>query len=338
MDFLHNIIQSHTGLAVLVMLAAFFLLAKCASVFVDSSVAIANRLQVPKLVIGIVLVSLATTTPELSVSLVAALRGKAEMALGNAIGSVIVDDGLALPLAGLFATAPILIYPRVLRTSGVFLLVVSVICFVFVAGDLTLSRWEGAVLVALFLGYAAYLVRQHQRGAYLDDVDMDEVEKAAHLPLTRSIVLFIVAIGGIVLCGDLIVASATRIARTLGISEAVIALTLVAAGTSIPEMATCVVAARKGHGALAVGNIIGADILNVCWIAGASALANDLTLSAREVRFMFPWMFVIVGAMLGMLRWRHRLTRGKSLALLILFVVYLVSFAFVFPPQPAASP
>ena len=129
-----------------------------------------------------------------------------------------------------------------------------------------------------------------------------------------------------------IVTSATSIARFIGIPEAVIALTLVAIGTSIPEIATCVIAARKNEGALAVGNILGADILNICWVAGLSAVANPLTLSTKEIAFMFPSMFIIVGSMLVMLRAGYRLTRLKGSVLLLLYVVYIVSFFFVFPP------
>ena len=112
-----------------------------------------------------------------------------------------------------------------------------------------------------------------------------------------------------------------------------IALTLVAFGTSIPEVVTCIVAARKKEGAIAVGNILGADIMNICWVAGASSIANDLALSKKQIFFMFPSMFVIVGAMLIMLRMGYRLTRKKGLILFALYLVYLASFFRLFPPQ-----
>jgi len=147
------------------------------------------------------------------------------------------------------------------------------------------------------------------------------------------ILIFIAAIAGIIIASDLIVSSATAIAISFGIPESIIALTLVALGTSIPEVATCVVALRKGHGAVAVGNIIGADIMNICWVAGASAVANDLTLGRKEFNFMFPAMFIFITTMLGMLWVGKRLTRRKGIVLLALYAAYTASFFFFFGPK-----
>lgn len=333
MSGIHELIQTNVFVAWAVLAAAFVVLAKCADIFVEGSVAMAEKLGVPTLVIGIFLVSLATTAPELSVSLASAIRGNPEMALGNAIGSVIVDDGLALALAGILSLAPIAIIPHVLRTAGVFLVVVQVLTFAFVARDLTLARWEGALLVAMFFGYSAFIYRQHRTGKLKGDIDLEAVESKECMSWSKVVAFFVVGIAGIILAADFIVVSATSIAISLGIPKSVIALTLVAFGTSIPEVATCVTAARKGRGALAVGNILGADIMNICWIAGASAMVNNLTLPRRDIYFMFPWMFVIVGAMLLMLSRRYCLTRRKGFALLSLYVLYIVSFFIVYPPR-----
>jgi len=329
----HPFIDSHPLAALAVLAVAFLVLSKCAGLFVDAAVALAWKLGLSKLVIGIVLVAMATTTPELSVSLLSAIRGQAEIALGNAIGSVICDDGLALGLAGVVSAVPIAVSRDVLRSSGLFLVIVSILSFVFVGHDLTLSRAEGAILLALFAVYMFRLVRS-QKGKPLDDLEVAEgIEQAKHRRLGALAGMFVLALAGIIVASEFVVASATSLARAAGIPESVVALTLVALGTSIPEVATCITAARKGHGELAVGNILGADILNICWIAGASALANDLTLGRREVFFMFPAMFVVVGLMLVMLRVGHRLTRAKGAVLLLAYVIYLVSFAFVFPPR-----
>jgi cation:H+ antiporter len=327
---IHDLIQANIAVAWLVMAAAFFVLAKSADLFVDSAVAIADKLKVPKLIIGVFLVSLATTAPELSVSLNAALRGNPEMALGNAIGSVIVDDTIALGLAGVLATGPILIIPQVLRSAAVFLVGVQGLLFLFVLSTGSLRRWEGAVLVALFFGYMIYLFIQHKRGKFAADLDLEAIEKALGRPLLKTIFLFVLGVAGVILSGDVVVVSATTIARSFAIPETVIALTLVAFGTSVPEIATCVAAARKGQGALAVGNILGADIMNICWIAGASAMANELVVDAREITFMFPAMFIVVGTMLIMLFRGYRLTRAKGVVLLALYAVFAASFFFIY--------
>ena len=330
MDIVHSFIEGHLWAAWVTLIIAFGVLAKCADLFVDSAVALANRFHIPKVVIGIVLVSLATTAPELSVSLIAAVRGEPEMALGNAIGSVICNKGLGLALCAIFSAAAIPVIPHVLKTAGRFFLGVSVLCFLFVIFDLSLSRWEGAVLVILFAGYLVFLYRQHRGGRFAEDVDPDAVEDPLRLPLPQVLLLFAVGLGGIVIASSFVVTSATTIARSFAIPEAVIALTLVALGTSVPEIATCVTSARKGHGDLAVGNIMGANIMNICWVAGASSLANALVLTRKEVMFMFPAMFVVAGTTLVALRMGYRLTRRKGFLLLGLYVAYLVSFFLVF--------
>lgn len=336
MEFIISAIDTYPLLAWAVLIVAFTILAKCADIFVESAIALADRFNIPKLVIGIVLVSLATTAPEMSVSLLAALRGNPEMALGNAIGSVICDDGIALSLAGLFALSPIVIMPQILKSSIIFLVLAEVLIFLFVVFDGTLGRLEGAVLVVILISYITFLYRQHKQGKLQELSDSSEIEEGIKKERGRSLIaligLFVIGLGGIIGSSHFIVTSATAIARSLGIPEAVIALTLVAFGTSIPEIATCIIAARKGEGALAVGNILGADILNICWVAGLSAVANPLTLTKKEIYFMFPAMFIIVGTMLIMLRTGYRLTRQKGVVLLLLYALYIGSFFMIFPP------
>ncbi|MCK5843266.1 MAG: sodium:calcium antiporter, partial [Victivallales bacterium] len=285
-------INSSQILAWLVMAISFAILAKSADLFVDSSVTFATKFNISKLVIGLVLVSFATTAPELCVSLMAALKGNPEMALGNAIGSVICDDGLAMGCAGLFAVSAIAVTPAILRSSGIFLIIIQVATFLFVFRDFTLSSGEGAVLVGLFLVYLAYMFREHKKGHLaLDEKETAPPEELAKSGVWKISILFFLGLCGIIFASEFIIFSATSIATALRVPESVIALTLVALGTSIPEVATCVIAARKGHGQIAVGNILGADILNIAWVAGASSIANDLALDHKQIYFMFPAMF-----------------------------------------------
>jgi cation:H+ antiporter len=333
MGILEHAIESNILVAWITLITSFIILAKAADIFVDSSVLIAVKLKIPRLIIGIVLVSLATTAPELTVSLMAALRGEPQMALGNAIGSVICDDGLALGLAGILATTPILIIPGVLRTSGIFLLSIEILTFLFVFGDNTLNRGEGVVLVGLFICYIILLYIQSKKGVYPVDQETEGITEKKKKSIKLIILLFFVSVSAIVLSSEFIITSATAIALSFHIPEAIIALTLVALGTSIPEVATCISAARKNEGAIAVGNILGADIMNICWVAGASAIANDLTLEAKELYFMFPAMFIIVGAMLIMFRIGYRHTRTKGFILLTLYIIYLIASFSIFPPH-----
>lgn len=337
MEMIDTAIHQNLWLAFVVLIVAFAILAKCADLFVDGAVGIAYRLNVPKLVIGIVLVSLATTAPELTVSLMASLRGQPEMALGNAIGSVICDDGLALALAAIFSATPLLVIPNVIKVSGTFLVSVMILLFIFIYGDYTLSRIEGITLVTLFIGYLALLYTLHKKGKFKDVVN-EEIDVDTIATLYKLSLLFLVGILGIVVSSDMIVKSATSIALSFGIPESMIALTLVAFGTSIPEVATCVAAVTKKEGAIAVGNIIGADILNLVWVAGASSIVNDLVLEPPSFYFMFPWMFIVVGTMLFFLTRNYRLTRRGGIVLLLLYISYLASFIILFPPSLEVAP
>jgi cation:H+ antiporter len=320
------------GQAFVLLACAFYLLAKGAGWLVDGSIGIAERFNVPKLLIGIVLLGFATTAPEFAVSFLAALAGIPEMALGNAVGSVIVDDGVALALVGVLSTTPVLVNRRLLLQSGVFLVIIDVLAFVFAVTDSTLSRAEGGVLVGCFFVYLGYVL--WDRWKYPADAEeageLEEVQASIEGRGLRPLVgLFVLGLLLVIGASKVVVMSAERIATWAGIPEAVVALTVVAIGTSLPEIATCVTAARKGHGALAVGDIIGADILNIAWIAGASAIANPLVVPANVVWFMFPSMMVVVLTMLGGLIIQRRMTRALGVVLLAEYAVYMAAMALL---------
>ena len=312
------------------MLLSFAILAKCADWLVEGAIGISQRLHMPPILIGIVIVSLGTTAPELAVSVQAALKGEAAMALGNAVGSVIYDDGLALALAALLAPVAILIDRTVLRSSAIFLIAVDLIGYALCL-DGTLARWEGAILVLGFVGYLVYSYWEQKRKRRISPDDLEDVGVTPPQSWGKILLYFAAGLAGVVLSSDWIVESASVVALELGVPPVIVALAAVALGTSIPEVATCVIAARKGQGSLAVGNILGADILNVCWIAGASAVVNPLVVQKDVINFMFPSMLVIVFTMLGLMRLRYRLERWHGAILLSLLVIYLV-LLFVISP------
>lgn len=315
-------------LAWVILIAAFAVLCKGADVFVDSAVALAERMRIPKLIIGIALVSVATTTPEISVSLFAAAQGQPEMAMGNAIGSVMCDCGMALALCAIISRKPIPILPYVLKITGCFLASMAALAFLFVAFDHRLGHMEGLVLVLCFAGYITFLIRQQKRGRMQAHMDLEPFEDEITFSLGRVILMFILGLGAIILSSRFIVVSSINIARAAGIPEAVIALSLVAIGTSIPEVATSIMSARKGHGDLCVGNILGADIMNLCLVAGGSALVSGLTIDARQIYFMFPAMFIMLGTTLLLLRTRHSLNRKEGIVLFCGYAAYLGALAW----------
>jgi len=333
MHLINMLIEGSLTGAWIGLILSFALLAKCADLFVDSSVSLAVKLRIPKVVVGIVLVSFATTAPELAVSLSSALRGMPEIALGNALGSVVCNAGLALALCGIVAGSAIAIIPGVLRTAGGFLLLVSVMAFLFVLPDNTLGRIEGALLVLCFFAYLAVLLRQHLKGRFQAEADAEVQDHDLETRSLAAMLLFFAAgLTGIILASNVIVTSAVKIATTFHVPEGIIAMTLVALGTSIPEIATCVASVLKKHGAVAVGNILGAEIMNVCWVAGGSAIVNSLTVERREVMFMFPATLIFVGAMLLLLRLGYRIDRKRGTILLGMYALYLASFFIFFRP------
>ena len=316
--------------AVGLLVVSFVVLAKCADWLVDGAIDIAYRFKVPPILIGIVLVSLGTTVPELAVSVSAALDGLAAISLGNAVGSVIYDDGLALPLVALFAPAVVVIDRTVLRSAAVFLIIVDLVAYAL-CFDGTLARVEGAVLVAgffIYLGYACWEQRNRNRQR---DERISDIPEPSGRSMQRILFLLVLGLAGVLVSSKWIVGSAPVVAAALGVPNAVIGLVVVALGTSIPEVATCIVAARRGQGDLAVGNILGADILNICWIAGAAAMVNDLVVSADVIHFMFPAMIIIVFTMLGLLRIGYRFEKWKGAVLLVMCSAYLTATVIIRP-------
>ncbi len=323
----------YTGL----LIVSFVILAKSADVFVDSSVGIAEALRVPKIIIGIVLMGFATTAPEFAVSVQSAYLGHPEIALGNAVGSVICDDGLALALAAIVAPAPILINSRVLKTTGIFLVLIYILAYLM-AWNGTFGRPEGMVLVFLLAGYILFViiveVRRRKAGStlHLPGEQKDEAPAAGNptRSLGRQFLYFSLGLAGIIISSRLVLWSSINFARYLNIPEVIIGLTAIAIGTSLPEIVTCVVAAKKGEGEIAVGDILGADILNVLWIIGVSSVVNPMHVSTRIINFMFPWMLLIVGTMLVSMRIGYRMGKTKGIVLLALYAIYLFTTIKVF--------
>ncbi len=334
MEIIHTSISNNILLAWGTLIVAFAILAKSADLFVESAVMLAERFKIPKLVIGIVLVSIATSLPELTVSLVAALRGKPEMAIGNAVGSVICNEGIALALAGIISFSAIAVEPKLFRLTALFLITSQVLTFLFVLNGYTIYRWEGAVLLTLLAMYIVFFYSKQKKMSQRETAGIEEREKMIETKsgksLGISLLIFVAALIGIILSSESVVTSSTAIAHWMKIPQSFIALTIIALGTSLPEISTSIVAARRGHGEIALGNILGSDILNICLVIGVSAVANPLTLGRNEALFMFPSMFVIVGAMLIMLKSGYKLTRKKGFALLALYGVYIISFVVIF--------
>jgi len=313
-----------------VLIVSFAILFKSAGFFVEGASGIARVLNISKMVAGIVFVGMATTAPEFGASVIAAILGHPEIALGNAIGSVICDDGVALALAAVVAPTAILINCRILKTAGLFLISIDILAYVL-ARNGTIGRMEGVLFLIILCLYFIFMLRKPRYNVRKDDKEEDGLSvkeenlSASKLALLKKpILLFSVGIIGVILTCRVVIWASVNIAEHFSISKAIIGLTIIAIGTSLPEISTCVTAALKGEGEIAVGNIIGADILNVLWIIGVSSIANPIKVELKIINFAFPFMILIVITMLVAMRIGCRLGKAKGFILFGLYVVYLV--------------
>lgn len=299
MDAMFNHFISSASVPVLLCVIGvlIYLLGKGADMLVDEAVVMSTRLGISKVLIGVTIVSLGTTVPEAAVSVFAAVKGRPEIALGNAVGSIICDTGLILGLITLFA--PISLKNSVIHRQGWFqlfagfLLVGSCIPFfgdtnIFQSGG-TLPRQMGLLFLILLAVYLWGSIRWMKGDKPVGTDDSDEVQKSG----TMSILFKIAAGSGlVVLSSHFLIPTVQESAIRLSLPEGLVSATLVAFGTSLPELVTSVTAVRKGYGELAIGNIIGADILNVLFVAGmsASVTSGGLEAPVHFFKLLFPAM------------------------------------------------
>jgi cation:H+ antiporter len=312
-----------------VMIVAFALLFKCADFFIQGASAIAEILDIPKMVVGIVLVGLATTAPEFGVSVMASFLGKPEFALGNAVGSVICDDGIALALAAVLAPTLIFVNCRMLKILGPFLLAIDFIAF-GLARDGVISRIDGLILLTLLGVYFLLIFKVRLfRSVQHREKNGETNHKKSHefmekkLQLKRPVSLFGIGLIGVVLTTRGVIWSAENIAIHFSVSEIVIGATVLAIGTSLPEISTCIMASLRGEGEIAVGDIIGADVLNILWIIGMASVVKPIQVELDIINFTFPFMIFIVLIMLVSMRIGCRLTKIKGIILFAIYLVYL---------------
>ena len=310
------------------------ILVKSADGFTNAAVEMARRLRVPDIVVGATLVSLATTLPEFGVSLAATLQGQVDMAMGNAVGSVICNSGLVLGLCAVLA--PMGIDRAGFLANTVALLVFGVL-FAF-CGRLFPdgSRVTGIVMLACLTAYLAHTLRASLKAR--DLANLDAVASQA-MTSARMYLLFAVGAMGIALGSRLLVYCGENLARLLGVAELVISLTVLAVGTSTPELAVSVAGVIRKRRALAIGNIIGANILNLAWVIGTCSLVRPLPLRSvvlfgrhvhQSLVFDIPVMLLMTALVLVFGLTDKRLTRTEGAILFAVYLLYVGTLYTVF--------
>lgn len=312
--------------------AGLFLIIKGGDLFVAAAVRLAEFLKMPRVVIGSTLVSLATTSPELTVSIMAGVKGEPGLALGNAVGSCICNIGLILGVTA--AIKHVDVHPRALRTPLTAMFGFGALVFLMTL-DLELVGWQGIVLLAGGVFYFTWDFWQHWRDRKPADVrEAGAIEKELAAARWRWFLTgpgtTVQFAGGalIVVCGShLLVEGASGAAVRLGIPSMIIGLTLVAVGTSLPELITAITSSRKSVSDLAVGNVLGANIANLTFIVGTAAVIHRVTLDRLTQVFNFPAMLGIMLLLLWMLLTDRRVTRREGAILLVTYGIYIAVVA-----------
>jgi cation:H+ antiporter len=309
-------------------LIGFVLLIWGAALLVDGAVSLAKRAGISNLIIGLTLVAFGTSAPELAASLNAALNGLGDIACGNIVGSNIANLGLVMGASAILM--PIVIKRNTAIWEIPFVIVLSVI-FWLMERDLTFSRFDGIILIILFLVFTVYciIMAKEDTDVELDMIELDGI-KIRSLSVSRSI--FYVAAGIVFLAGgsDFLVKGATGLAINFGVSEAVIAVSIVALGTSLPELITSVIAATKGEGDISIGNILGSNIFNFLIVGGITALVKPFSLSERIVTFDTPVMLFLTVLLFIIVATGRKVGRIEGVIYLVFYLSYIV-LVYVFP-------
>ena len=295
------------------LIAGMLLLVKGADYFVDGSASVAKILKVPSLIIGLTIVALGTSLPEASVSITASIAGNNELALSNIIGSNIFNTLVVVGCSAMIA--PFIMDRDIIKRDLIINLIVSVSLCLFIF-DGILGRMDGILLLIGLVTFMMVLIRSVMR------YDVEE-EIGESFSISKSIILIVIGVVAIILGGNFVVNGASDIARQWGMSETLIGLTIVSIGTSLPELVTSVVAARKGESSLSLGNAIGSNILNVLFILGISGTLTPIAAVSENIIDVAVLIGIAVFILI-LSRFNDKMTRTKAAIFIGLYAIYMI--------------
>lgn len=307
----------------------FALLIKGADFLVDGSSKIAKKFHIPEIIIGLTIVSIGTSMPELFVSITSAIDGYPDMAVGNVIGSNLCNLLLILGLSAVIKSIKFKKETRLIEIP--ITLLVTIILYVLCNIEANITRKEGIFLIALFIMFIIYTIYMGKKGEKFEDKDtLIEVQTDENYSTIKSILWIIFGIVGLKIGGDLVVNHSITIAKALNISEKVISLTIIAIGTSLPELVTSVTAAIKADSDIAIGNILGSNIFNILLILGVSAVITPIQYS---ISYNKQILVLIIGtillALFPFIGKKNEMTRTNGVAYLILYAIYMAGLFII---------
>jgi cation:H+ antiporter len=298
------------------LIIGFVLLMKGADWFVDGAAGIAGKFGIPQLVIGLTIVAMGTSAPEAAVSIASALKGSAAITIGNVLGSNIMNILVILGISAVLI--PVAVAESTVKVEMPFMIAMTVLLLVLGMTDHKIVFFEGVILWVCFIGFMIYLFMMARQSD-----GEEEAEANKDKPIWLLILLTIIGVIMIIKGSDVAVDAATAISRILGMSERFIALTVVALGTSLPELFTSVTAAKKGNADIAIGNIVGSNIFNILFVVGTSALITPVIFESKFI------VDSIVAILAGVLLWvctfkKKLLVRPHGVIMLVCYGVYFV--------------
>ena len=315
---------------ILLILLGFFLLIKGADYLVDGASNIAKKFHIPEIVIGLTIVAIGTSMPELMVSLNSSIKGLSDISLGNVIGSNLINLLFILGVTAIIS--PLLFKRETKLIENAFTLFVTILLFVFgkyaFLGDSgMISRGEGVILLILCLCFIIYNIIMSKKGNEFDGekviINKKEEKK---IKIFKSILMIIIGIVGLKFGGDFVVENVRELALLFGISEKLISLTIVAFSTSLPELITSITATKKGEEDLAIGNIIGSQVFNILLILGISSVISPITYS---ISYNFD-MYILIGAsfifmLFPFVGQKDTMTRINGIFFVLIYVIYMIN-------------
>lgn len=293
----------------IILLISFVMLIKGADIFVDKATVIANKFKVPKFIIGMTIVAIGTSLPELSVSVQSSLLGLNDMCVANVVGSNIFNLLMITGTIAMFAVIKIDDFEDIFRTLYIYF-----ILFIL-SLDCRLNFFNGIVMLFVFVEYIMTMIKAK------NNIKESSDETIITESLIKTILIGIVGLIGIVLGGNLVVNSAREIAASLGMSENLIGLTVVALGTSLPEYVTSIVAARKGEMDMAIGNVLGSNIFNILLVLGIASVLSPISITAFtfiDIVFMIATMIVFIMSIAN-----KRINKINGVIFILLYISYI---------------
>lgn len=303
-------------IAIALLIVGFVMLTKGADWFVDGSSALAFRLGIPQLVIGLTIVAMGTSAPEAAVSITSALKGNEGITVGNVVGSNIMNILLILGIASVIVPLAVQKSTRMIEIP--YMIAITVLFGVLGYTGEMVTRVEGGILWIAFLIYLGYLLWMAKKGK--EDNEPDEKQKS--LPV--QLLMILTGLICIVLGSDFVVDGATEIAKVIGISDRIIGLTIVAFGTSLPELVTSIAAARRGNADIAIGNIVGSNVFNILFVAGTSALISPIVFESKFVLDTAVATATAVLLLVCVCNKESKLKRSGGIIMLAAYAAYFV--------------